>query len=122
MTGKQKGQMQAAGLNPGLMYGMSGGGGQTAQVAPGNASCIMNRKDLTKKGYVDQKKPWFYRNDKILDWQNEALNIYYKKYADMVWFRSLLDDARKGDDDNKDEEDAFKADIVTGKQIGRAHV
>lgn len=36
--GAQKGQMQAAGLNPGLMYGMSGGGGQTAQVAPGNVS------------------------------------------------------------------------------------
>ena len=30
--------MQAAGLNPGLMYSMSGGGGQTAQVAPGNVA------------------------------------------------------------------------------------
>lgn len=87
----------------------------------GMSSCIMNRKDLTKKGYVDKKMPWFYRNDKILDWQNEALNIYYKKYADMVWFRSLLDDARKGDNDNKDEEDAFKACLYgwgTGDLLG----
>ena len=36
--GAQKEQMKGAGLNPGLMYGMSGGGGQTAQVAPGNVS------------------------------------------------------------------------------------
>lgn len=30
--------MQEAGLNPGLMYGMGGGGGATANVAPGNVS------------------------------------------------------------------------------------
>jgi len=75
----------------------------------GLKSCVMMRKDLSKKGYVDTNKPWFYRNDKILGWQNEALNIYYKNYAHMVWFRQLLEDANKGDDDNKDIEDAMKA-------------
>jgi hypothetical protein len=75
----------------------------------GMKSCIMVRKDLTKKGNVDTNKFWFYRNDKILDWQNETLNIYYKNYAGMVWFRSLLEDAGLADDDNKDEEDALKA-------------
>lgn len=31
-------QLQKAGLNPGLMYGMGGGGGQTASIAPGSVS------------------------------------------------------------------------------------
>jgi hypothetical protein len=75
----------------------------------GLSDTIMYRKDLSKKGMVDTKKLWFYRNDKILDWQNEALNIYYKNYAHMVWFRSVLEDAGKADNDNKDEEDALKA-------------
>lgn len=34
----QRRQMEQAGLNVGLMYGMGGGGGATAQVAPGNVS------------------------------------------------------------------------------------
>lgn len=36
--GPQMEQLKAAGLNPGLIYGMSGGGGQTAQVSPGATS------------------------------------------------------------------------------------
>jgi len=36
--GAQKEQMKKAGLNPGLMYGMGGGGGQTVDIAPGNVS------------------------------------------------------------------------------------
>ncbi|AXH76549.1 MAG: DNA pilot protein [Microviridae sp.] len=36
--GAQKEQMKSAGLNPGLMYGMGGGGGQTTATAPGNVS------------------------------------------------------------------------------------
>lgn len=36
--GAQKEQMKKAGLNPGLMYGMGGGGGQTAGITPGNVS------------------------------------------------------------------------------------
>jgi len=34
--GAQKEQMEKAGLNPALMYGMSGGGGQTANIAQGS--------------------------------------------------------------------------------------
>lgn len=34
--GAQKAEMEKAGLNPGLMYGMGGGGGQTASVATGS--------------------------------------------------------------------------------------
>lgn len=34
--GAQKEQMKKAGLNPGLMYGMGGGGGQTASISPGS--------------------------------------------------------------------------------------
>jgi hypothetical protein len=34
----QRKQMEEAGINPALMYGMGGGGGQTASVAPGNVS------------------------------------------------------------------------------------
>lgn len=36
--GAQMRQMKEAGLNPGLMYGMGGGGGQTASIATGNVS------------------------------------------------------------------------------------
>lgn len=36
--GAQKKQMEEAGLNPALMYGMSGGGGQTANVNTGSVS------------------------------------------------------------------------------------
>lgn len=36
--GAQVEQMAKAGLNPGLIYGMSGGGGQTAQITGGNVS------------------------------------------------------------------------------------
>jgi len=75
----------------------------------GLKSTILMRRDLNRKGYVDTNKPWFYRSDSILKWQNEAANIYYKNYAHMVLFRSLLLDAKKKDDDNTDEEDALKA-------------
>ena len=34
----QREMMEKAGLNPGLMYGMGGGGGQTAAISPGHAS------------------------------------------------------------------------------------
>lgn len=34
----QRQQMEKAGLNPGLIYGMGGGGGTTTNVAPGNVS------------------------------------------------------------------------------------
>ena len=34
--GAQKEQMEKAGINPGLMYGMGGGGGQTANISSGN--------------------------------------------------------------------------------------
>jgi len=36
--GAQKEQMKKAGLNPGLMYGMGGGGGQTVDIAPGQVT------------------------------------------------------------------------------------
>lgn len=75
----------------------------------GMKSTVMLRKDLSKKGFVDTTKVWFYRNDKILAWQNEAANIYYKYHAHRVLFPSLLLDAKKSDSDNTDEEDAFKA-------------
>jgi len=87
----------------------------------GLASTIMFRKDLSKKGFVDTKKLWFYRNEAILNWQNEAANVYYKNHAEKVFFLSLLLDAKKSDDDNKDEEDAFKACLYgwgTGDLIG----
>ena len=75
----------------------------------GLGKTIMHKRDLSKKGYVDTKKLWFYRTDDVLDWQNEAYNIYLKKYAHKVMFRSLLLDALKGDNENVDEEDAMKA-------------
>lgn len=87
----------------------------------GLSSTIMNRKDLSKKGHVDTKKLWFYRNEAILNWQNEAANIYYKNYAQMVFFTSLLLDAKKADEDNTDEEDALKACLYgwgTGDLLG----
>ena len=34
--GPQKEQMEKAGINPALMYGMGGGGGQTANISSGN--------------------------------------------------------------------------------------
>lgn len=93
----------------------------TALINAGLSKCILNRKDLSKKGYVDTKKMWFTRGDAILSWQNEACNIYYKKYAHMVWFKTLLLDAQKKDSDNYDEEDALKACLYgwgTGDLLG----
>ena len=87
----------------------------------GLSSTVQFRKDLSKKGFVDTKKLWFYRNDAILNWQNEAANVYWKNHAEKVFFLTLLQDARKSDDDNKDEEDAFKACLYgwgTGDLIG----
>lgn len=70
---------------------------------------IMFRKDLNKTGWVDTKKMWFYRVDKILDWQIEHGNIYFKKYGHMVYFKEMLEDALKGLDENTDALDALLA-------------
>jgi hypothetical protein len=75
----------------------------------GLSRMIMMRKDLNKSGWVDRSKPWFYRADIILKWQIEAANIYFKKYAHMVFFKELLVDATKGVNDNTDILDAFMA-------------
>jgi len=64
---------------------------------------------LSKSGWVDKSKPWFYRADQILRWQIEAGNIYFKKYAHLVFFKDLLIDATKGENDNTDILDAFLA-------------
>jgi hypothetical protein len=64
---------------------------------------------------------WCTRGDAILSWQNEACNIDYKKYAHMVWFKTLLLDAQKKDSDNYDEEDALKGCLYgwgTGDLLG----
>jgi hypothetical protein len=81
----------------------------TLAQSKGLGKTIMHKRDLSKKGYVDTKKIWFYRTDDVLEWQNEAYNIYLKKYAHKIMFRSLLLDALKADNENKDEEDAMKA-------------
>lgn len=87
----------------------------------GMSSCIMYRKDLSQKGFVDTKKIWVYKNDKIGDWLDEHCNIYYKKNSQMVRILSLLQDAQKADAENKDEEDALKMAIYgfgTGDLLG----
>ena len=78
-------------------------------IAEGLRNNLIKRRDLSDKGYVDVKKFWFYRNDKIKDWQVEATNIYLKKYGHMVWFKEYLDDAMKGENDNKDALDSLMA-------------
>ena len=78
-------------------------------IAAGLKSCLLKRRDLSDKGYVDVKKFWFYRNDKILDWQIEACNVYLKKYGHMVWFREYLEDAQKPLEANKDALDSLMA-------------
>jgi len=75
----------------------------------GLSSCIINRRDLSNKKYVETKKPWFYRNVNIMEWQNEAANIYFKKYSHMVFDKDLLEDALLPQDDNTDHLDAFMA-------------
>jgi hypothetical protein len=85
-------------------------------------STILRRRDLSDKGYVDVSKFWFYRNDKILDWQIEAANIYLKNYSQMVFFSNILDDAGKGRDDNKDALDSLMACLYgfgTGDLFGK---
>jgi hypothetical protein len=54
-------------------------------------------------------KFWFYRNDKILQWQLEAANIYFKKYGHIVWFADYLEDALKGIEENADALDSLMA-------------
>jgi hypothetical protein len=78
-------------------------------IAEGLKNNLIKRRDLSDKGYVDVKKFWFYRNDKIKQWQTEATNIYLKKYGHMVWFNEFLDDAMKGENDNKDALDSLMA-------------
>jgi hypothetical protein len=72
-------------------------------------STVIYRKDLNKRGWVDTKKPWFYRVDQIKDWQYEAANIYFKKHSQQVKFMDIIDDARKKMGANADMLDAFMA-------------
>jgi hypothetical protein len=90
-------------------------------LAEGLKSCLLKRRDLSDKGYVDVKKFWFYRNDKILQWQIEACNVYLKKYGHMVWFREYLEDAQKPLEANKDALDSLMACLYgfgTGDLLG----
>ena len=75
------------------------------------SSTIIARKDLNKSGWVNTKKPWFYRVDSIVEWQYTQMNRYFKKYAERVKFIELIQDAQKGDDANTDILDAFAAAI-----------
>jgi len=77
----------------------------------GMANTIIARKDLNKSGWVNTKKPWFYRVDSIIDWQYTQMNRYFKKYAERVKFIELIQDAQKGNDANTDILDAFAAAI-----------
>jgi hypothetical protein len=82
---------------------------------------VLAKRDLTLKGNVDTSKPFFYRNDDILDWQFIVANTYFKKYAEMVKFMSLLKDCQLPDVSNTDELDAFLACLYgwgTGDLLG----
>ncbi len=82
---------------------------------------VLAKKDLTLKGNVDTTKPFFYRNDDVLDWQFIVANTYFKKYAEMVKFLSLLKDCQLPDTANTDELDAFLACLYgwgTGDLLG----
>ena len=90
-------------------------------ISAGLKGCLLKRRDLSDKGYVDVKKFWFYRNDKVKDWQVEACNVYLKKYGHMVWFREYLEDALRGADANKDALDSLMACLYgfgTGDLLG----
>jgi len=78
-------------------------------LAEGLKGSLLKRRDLSDKGYVDVKKFWFYRNDKVLQWQIEACNVYLKKYGHMIWFRDYLEDAQKPAEANKDALDSLMA-------------
>jgi len=78
-------------------------------ITNGLGRCIGNRRDLSKKGWVDTKKMWFSRVTPILNWQFEAANIYFKKYSDVIWFKALIIDALKPSNRNADVLDAFMA-------------
>lgn len=91
-------------------------------IEAGLRSALLKRRDLSDKGYVDVKKFWFYRNDKILDWQIEAANIYLKEYGHMMFFGDYLEDALKGREDNKDALDSLMACLYgfgTGDLFGK---
>lgn len=91
-------------------------------IESGLRPALLKRRDLSDKGYVDVKKFWFYRNDKILDWQIEAANIYLKEYGHMVYFADYLEDALKGREDNKDALDSLMACLYgfgTGDLFGK---
>lgn len=82
---------------------------------------VLAARDLTLKGNVDTSKPFFYRNDDVLDWQFIVANTYFKKYAEMVKMLSLLNDCQMKDSDNTDELDAFLACLYgwgTGDLLG----
>lgn len=82
---------------------------------------VLAKRDLSMKGNVDTSKPFFYRNDDVLDWQFIVANTYFKKYAEMVLFASLLKDCQLPDISNTDELDAFLACLYgwgTGDLLG----
>lgn len=84
---------------------------------------ILAKRDITMRGNVDTSKPFFYRNDDVLDYQFMLANTYFKKYADMVKFMSLLKDCQQNDLTNTDELDAFLACLYgfgTGDLLGEA--
>ena len=88
---------------------------------PDTKKCVLKKRDLKAKGYVDTDKPFFYRNDDVKDWQYLTANTYFKKYVENVKFLSLLQDCQKPDSDNTDELDAFLACLYgwgTGDLLG----
>jgi hypothetical protein len=82
---------------------------------------VLAKRDLTLKGHVDTSKPFFYRNDDVLDWQFIVANTYFKKHVERVRFLSLLKDCQLPDLVNTDELDAFLACLYgfgTGDLLG----
>jgi hypothetical protein len=65
------------------------------------------RRDLSKKGFVNTSKLWYYRVTATIDWQFLAANTYFKKYGHMVMFIDLLKDCQKKEEDNTDFLDSF---------------
>lgn len=68
---------------------------------------IAMRRDLSGKGWVDQKKMFQYRTDELIDFQYKSANIFLRRFAHSIQMLPLIDSMLLPVGQNADELDAW---------------
>lgn len=80
---------------------------------------IMNRQDLSGKGYSNTKKLFQYVTIDVRDYQMRQANIYLRKYIGNIRMESLLLDMMKGAEENADILDSWLMWFVAAKDYDK---